>query len=715
MQKTKSLFISIVFCIQVLLIFLLLFESRIELPAWLQVAGRLHPAIVHLPIGFLFFLVIVLLFRKQFKRKALDKFILVLLLFASLTASMAALFGFFLSQQGDYGPDALLLHKVSGVMLSIFCFGSVLALAGRERTRPLYVGLGVLSLGFVVLAGHTGANLTHGANYILAPLADTKSANPEDGTVYTLAVMPVLQKKCMNCHNETKAKGKLVMTSIAQFEKGGKNGKEWEEGKPESSRLIKLIRLPLGEEDHMPPDGKPQLTDLEIRLLENWIRSGADFEKRLSDLADTDSLKVISKIIAGGKVNEPTTREYSFEPASDETIRKLNKPSRAVFPLFRGSAALQADFFIKESFESKALEELNAVSEQLVVLNLSGMPVLDSDLPLIGKFKNLEKLNLNFSRLEGSTLSSLQELRHLSSLSLAGTRISADKLKALLNMPSLRTLFVWGTEVTEAQKIMLQGQHPGIDLITTQFHDESVLRLGKPLVVNDGIIQKGEKVELRHSMPGVTIRYTLDGSMPDSTTAKEYEKPLDLETTSKVRAIACKPGWYCSPILETTCFVDGIHPVRAELLSKTDKRYLGEGSKSLTDGRKGYADTFRDPAWLGFQVNPMVAGFDFGQSPPEIHSIVISAGINLGSHVFPPAQVEVWGGSNAEDARLIKSTKIVQPLKDEPYHTEAVAITLPASKYSYYKLIVRPVDKLPEWHGGKGRKGWAMVDEVFFY
>src|SRR5205809_82777 len=129
MQRTKSLLLNVVFCIQVLLIFLLVFESKIELPPWVQVVGRLHPAIVHLPIGLLCFLVIILLFRKQFKRKALDRIILVLLLFASLTASLAALFGFFLSRQDEYGPDALLQHKISGVLLSIFCYGFVLAFA----------------------------------------------------------------------------------------------------------------------------------------------------------------------------------------------------------------------------------------------------------------------------------------------------------------------------------------------------------------------------------------------------------------------------------------------------------------------------------------------------------------------------------------------------------------------------------------------------------
>jgi hypothetical protein len=358
---------------------------------------------------------------------------------------------------------------------------------------------------------------------------------------------------------------------------------------------------------------------------------------------------------------------------------------------------------------------LNAVSEQLVVLNLSGMPVLDSDMASIAKFKNLEKLNLNFSRIEGTSLSSLQALKYLNSLSLAGTKLSADKVKPLLNMPQLKDLYLWGTGITEEQKATLQEQHPRVHLITTQFHDESVQRLTQPLLANEGVIGRDEKVELKHSMPGVSIRYTLDGSPPDSTTSKVYDRPFMLATTSRIRAVACKAGWYCSKLFETTCFVEGIHPADAELLSSADKQYLGEGAKSLVDGKKGFADVFRDRAWLGFQNNAMVAGFDFGQMPPEINSIVISIGQNLGGHVFPPAEVEVWGGNNSASTHIIKSVKVTQPKGYEPVRVEALGISIPSSKYSYYKLIVRPVDRLPQWHGGKGKKGWVMVDEVFFY
>jgi len=55
MLRAARFILNIVFFLQALLLFLFLFEDRLSLPVWLQVGGRLHPAIMHLPIGGLIF------------------------------------------------------------------------------------------------------------------------------------------------------------------------------------------------------------------------------------------------------------------------------------------------------------------------------------------------------------------------------------------------------------------------------------------------------------------------------------------------------------------------------------------------------------------------------------------------------------------------------------------------------------------------------------
>ena len=50
MQRWKNSLFNITFALNCLLLFLLLFENRLSIPVWLQVAGRMHPLILHFPV-----------------------------------------------------------------------------------------------------------------------------------------------------------------------------------------------------------------------------------------------------------------------------------------------------------------------------------------------------------------------------------------------------------------------------------------------------------------------------------------------------------------------------------------------------------------------------------------------------------------------------------------------------------------------------------------
>ena len=219
MQRAIRIFINLIFFIQVLLLFLLFFENRIELPAWLQVAGRMHPMVLHVPIGILILLFVFMMFRNIFKKKQFRKIILIFLVMASLSAAMTALFGFFLSIGGDYGADALQLHKFSGVSLSMIAFFLLVWYFTMKKNEVVFYSSTLFTILFLVIAGHSGSVLTHGENFVLEPVSNKNERvlTIENASLYQLAVMPVLEKKCFSCHNEAKAKGKLIMTSKEKF------------------------------------------------------------------------------------------------------------------------------------------------------------------------------------------------------------------------------------------------------------------------------------------------------------------------------------------------------------------------------------------------------------------------------------------------------------------------------------------------------------------
>ena len=41
---------NLLFALNIFIVFVLLFESRISIPAWLQPLGRMHPLLLHFPI-----------------------------------------------------------------------------------------------------------------------------------------------------------------------------------------------------------------------------------------------------------------------------------------------------------------------------------------------------------------------------------------------------------------------------------------------------------------------------------------------------------------------------------------------------------------------------------------------------------------------------------------------------------------------------------------
>jgi hypothetical protein len=87
----------------------------------------------------------------------------------------------------------------------------------------------------------------------------------------------------------------------------------------------------------------------------------------------------------------------------------------------------------------------------------------------------------------------------------------------------------------------------------------------------------------------------------------------------------------------------------------------------------------------------------------------------MDSFIMIPAMVEVWGGNSKNDLKIIQ--KIVSKLPTKMEGNANLGIQIPINKgtFKMIKLVVKPIQKLPSWHPGKGQKAWFFVDEVFFY
>src|SRR5690606_36504476 len=158
--------------------------------------------------------------------------------------------------------------------------------------HPVFIAGMNVSLILLVCVGHFGATLTHGDNFVLAPLnnGDSGALDVQNAVLFEDAILPILETKCMGCHNGNKPKGGLVLADTASSLAGGKNGKLYDAGAPLASLFVERLLLDVSHKHRMPPKGKPQLTDGELELLQAWVVSGAKFNVPLSALAESDSL-----------------------------------------------------------------------------------------------------------------------------------------------------------------------------------------------------------------------------------------------------------------------------------------------------------------------------------------------------------------------------------------------------------------------------------------
>lgn len=724
MKSFFNITANIILALQVLLIFLLFFQDDISLPVWLQSAGRTHPLLVHLPIGFLLISFLLWLFRKQFEEKNFELIFKFSLQLAALSASLTALMGFFLSKEKGYDEDILAAHKNAGVAFSLLCTIVLWLYFYFPQKKILHnFSLSAVVL-LMIIASHFGGELTHGENYVLQPFHkdDIQQLIITDSTpVYDALIQPVLKSKCFSCHNEQKAKGGLIMTDVAKLLKGGKNGPVWVAGDAINSHIIKNINLPLEDEDHMPPKGKSQLTDEEIFLLYHWIQLGADLKKPVKeyDQKDTFTIQAV-KFIAAKKDMAETKPAYPFAAAKESDIKKLNEDAfLTVKPVAKESPALTAEFFVRQRFSLEKLKQLNTVKQQLIELNLSNMPVKDEDIKLIAPFSNLEKLFLNNTDITGKTLGELNNLKNLQLLSLSGTKMDNSIANIISLFPSLKELFLWNTSLTETQVADIQKQFTKISVNYGYVPDSNeVLKLTPPIIVNDSfILAASDSIILKNNLPGVQIRYTLDGKNPDSIQSPLYTKPISLNGFTLLRARSYKPGWLSSDSVERYFFSKGFMPQSGELLNAPNDQYKGSGITGLTDNKKGEITNFRDPAWLGYREKSFAAVFYFGEIPPAVSTVTISYGVNVPAYITPPASIEIWASNDKTNYKLLKKHTLAPLTKSDMNKTgiDGIKIDLPAvANFKYYKVQVQNVASLPAWHGGKGQKGWFFVDEIFF-
>jgi len=434
--------------------------------------GHLHPVFVHLPIGFLAIAyVIQYFFKSSIEKSGLIDFVLAAGIVSSL---LAAFFGWMLSLSGGYEENLLDWHRYTAIAV---CIVSIALLAYKrykkeEYSTPFYhAGFHLMMLA-LLLAGHFGGEMTHGEGYLFSAATDTetgvvvekrekeKLTAASTVSVYDGIVEPVLAQKCMQCHNEKKKKGDFQLHTIEALMKGGKNGKAIVAGDPDHSEFIRRILLDKGDEKHMPPKGKSQLTKPELDILSWWVLHGVSTTQAVKEVSTNDTIR---KFLSDAeKQSSGPTALDTIAPADASSIAALKKINVAVVPLSSATHFLELNMVNAPSFQDKDAPLLQKISPQVMWLVLADTKITDAGLEALKSCANITKLNLKNTSITNASISLIGQFKKLEYLNIVGTKIDDAGLLNLTPAPSLKKIFCWRSDITTNGVMAFQQKYPNI-------------------------------------------------------------------------------------------------------------------------------------------------------------------------------------------------------------------------------------------------------------
>lgn len=456
---------------------LALLQASGALPGELARLGRLHPLLLHAPIGLLLgaLLLELLATRGRLPRPALGLY----LACAALAAVLAATTGWILGHEAGYEGSTVERHEQLGIavaglaVLAAALHGATAGAAARAGRRlALYRVALVLVCALLVPTGHFGSILTHGADWldgprVRRPASEAEAARdgerppapsaevaPAPDETYATVIAPLLEARCASCHGAKKQKAHLRLDSLAAMLAGGESGPALVPGDPAASLLFQRASLPLEHEDHMPPEGKPQPTPEERAALEAWIRAGAPAGSGAPPQVESEGDDGLG---SGDGLESPSTGAVPAEQPdlSAGAVARASPPAEAL-------AALEQAFVHAERLDPTREEwwlDVAAIAptfgdaelEALVVplapwvaeLSLARSRISDASLAALARFPHLRRLDLRATSVGSAGLAALAGHPALESLELAQTKLDDGALDALLALPALRRLGLW--------------------------------------------------------------------------------------------------------------------------------------------------------------------------------------------------------------------------------------------------------------------------------
>ncbi|MEO1485542.1 MAG: c-type cytochrome domain-containing protein [Bacteroidota bacterium] len=677
--------------------------------------GNLHPLILHLPIGILALAFLMELFYRKKPAPKDNGAILFALGISVVSSVFAAISGWLLSENGGYEEDLLAKHKWIAIAFTV---GTVLLFFLKKSTKQWavksYFPSFLLVLLLLTLTGHYGGSLTHGEDFLFKKAyQEVVIEDIDEALVFNDIVQPILDQKCVSCHNQGKAKGDLLLTSQKDLLLGGTSGSLLDSLETEQkSLLMHRIHMPLEDEEHMPPKGKVQLTSEEIMLLEWWMKNQHCFDCTVKNLPTDKRLEPILAALEKDTSPRALIAE-EVDPIPEDYLLGLNQQNISAQKVSEDSPLLSINFKQRKDLSSQDFELLQEYKENIVELNLAFTNFNDTLVTELKAFENLTKLQLQHTRVSNAVTEYLGELTYLESLNLIGNPIDDNGLATLEGLQHLKKLYVWQTEVTETGIAQLQSKSELVS-VQEQIADSifAASALTPPVILAENeVFQDSLKVSLEQHFEGAKLFYVLHDSRKD-TIPKVYSEPFYITESTQVTSYATHQAWEPSESAKADFLRSHVEVESVALAQPPHQKYAAQGGKTLMDLKRGTTN-FVDGQWLGYEGRHVTATIEFKEKT-EVSRISVGSLSIPNSWIFFPVGYTVWGSTDGTNFNQLKRIKLPKPEPSIAVEKQVYAIDFEPTQLKKVRVLVESPLKNPEWHAEPGGNSFIFLDEIVF-
>lgn len=204
------------------------------------------------------------------------------------------------------------------------------------------------------------------------------------------------------------------------------------------------------------------------------------------------------------------------------------------------------------------------------------------------------------------------------------------------------------------------------------------------------------------------IYYTLDGSEP-TTASEKYTDVIKIDKPCTLRTVAIRPSGSSKITKDEISFSkSSMKPIT--MLQPINKQYEFSGATVLVDGMTGNMN-YKTGRWIAFYTNDLEAVIDLKEAT-EISSMTLHTCVEKGDWIFDTRGITVSVSDDNQTFKEVASEAYPAMKESDPNQIYTHELKFDPVKTRYVKVKALSEQKIPSWHGGKGKPGFLFVDEI---